>query len=75
MVLKIVWMLRDKEDLGDALAGLLLMLFYPLTVPLYSLAWALQDLLRGKNKGEGLHTLRGWMLFELLGKISTSDLT
>ena len=68
MVLKIVWMVRDKEDLGDALAGLLLMLFYPLTVPLYSVIWSVQDLLRGKNKGEGLNTLRGWMLFELLGR-------
>ena len=71
VILKIVWIIKDKEDLGDALAGFLLMFFYPLTVPLYSVFWSVQELLRGKNKGEGLNTLRGWMLFELLGRILT----
>ena len=75
VILKIGWIIKYKEDVGDALAGLLLMLFYPLTVPLYSVFWAIQDLLRGKNKGERLNTLRGWMLFELLGKITTPGLT
>ena len=71
LILKIVWIIKDKEDVGDALAGFLLMFFYPLTVPLYSVFWSVQELLRGKNKGESLNTLRGWMLFELVGMIST----
>ena len=64
----IVWGIKERLGCGDVLLGVFFGLFYPLTVPAFSIYWAVKELFLGEDKESGLTTVKGLKMFEHLGE-------
>ena len=60
--------IKNRKGCENGLLGLFQALLYPLVVPAASIIWAARELFWGEYRQDDLTYMKGWKLFEHLGK-------